>query len=359
MQIFQMSVMGFQMPNSVTFTSRVFNENKGGNTRYALELCKGLNESGWNTEIEEVSSNRYLSLMQEVSIGTFRKHKLIHFLCDTGQLFRSRSTTVTTVHGIASLHNFGIRSNSAEFVWRKRVQLALRHSDLIITPSESSRLDLLQVFDLNNDKVHVIRHGIDHANFHPNVNELDEELLGHLRALPSEYLLYIGNLDPRKNLKTLITATESLRWPRDFKLVIVGKFAWGERELITRISTNTEVIYLGQLDDKYIAPLYRKARLFIFPSLYEGFGFPVLEALACGAPVLTTSKGNLETFRISGHPIIEDPLNPSEIVSKVLEALNLSIDRGSFVSPGIDLANKYHWSSSVKSHIRLYSGLFN
>jgi glycosyltransferase involved in cell wall biosynthesis len=352
-----MLVKESQVPNSVTFTSRVFNENKGGNTRYALELSKGLNASGWNTEIQEVSSNRYLSLTQEVLIGSLRKHKLIHFLCDTGQLFRSRSTTVTTVHGIASLHNFGIRSDSAEYVWRKRVQLALRYSDLIITPSESSRLDLLQVFDLNSDKIHVIRHGIDHANFHPNLNEIDEELLGHLHALPSEYLLYIGNLDPRKNLKTLIAATESVRWPRDFKLVIVGKFAWGERDLISRISTNTKVVYLGQLEDKYIAPLYRRAKLFIFPSLYEGFGFPVLEALACGAPVLTTLKGNLETFKISGHPIIEDPLNPSEIVSKVLESLDLSIDRGTFASPGIDLANEYHWSSSVKSHIDLYSSV--
>ena len=347
------------MPNSVTFTSRVFNENKGGNTRYALELRKGLNESGWNTEIKEVSRNKYISLMQEVTYGSFRKNKLIHFLCDTGQLFRSSNTTVTTVHGIASLHNFGVRSNSAEFVWRKRVQLALRYSDLIITPSESSRLDLLQVFDVNQDKIHVIRHGINHANFHPNLSEFDEELLGHLRSLPSEFLLYVGNLDPRKNLKTLIAATESASWPHDFKLVIVGKFAWGDRDLIAKILSNTKIVYLGQLDDRYIAPLYRKARLFIFPSLYEGFGFPVLEALACGTPVLTTLKGNLSSFRISNHPIIEDPYSPSEIVLKVRDVLHLSINRSSFVSQGIDLASKYQWSNSVKEHIRLYSSVFN
>lgn len=347
------------MANSVTFSSRVFNENKGGNTRYAFELWKGLKEFGWVTEIQKVSKNRYLSFLQEVSHGTLRKFNLLHFLCDTGQLFRSRNPTITTVHGIASLHNFGIRSHHAEYVWRKRVEFALRYSNSVITPSESSLVDLQQVFDFDKNKVHVIRHGIDHTKFHPTITENDEKLLKELHGLPSEYLLYIGNLDPRKNLKTLTEATESAYWPRDFKLVIVGKLAWGENNLIKKISDSDNIVYLGQLEDRYLAPLYRKARLFIFPSLYEGFGFPVLEAFACGVPVLSTLKGNLQTFKISGHPFIEDPLDAYEIISKVLESLDLSFDRDSFVKPGIDLARDYRWSNSVKSHIDVYKGVLS
>lgn len=347
------------MDNSVTFTSRLFNENKGGNSRYAFELRKGLNKLGWETNIYEVSKNPILSFGQEVLLGSSRKKNLIHFLCDTGQVFRSRSPTITTVHGIASRYNYGIRSKKAEYIWRKRVELALRYSDLIITPSDSSRRDLLELFDFDENRIHVVQHGIDHAKFHPFINDKDDELLEQLRELPKDFLLYIGNLDPRKNLETLLQAIESASWPIELNLVIVGKFVWGQKDLVERIEANPRIIYLGQLDEVFIAPLYRRARLFIFPSLYEGFGFPVLEALACGTPVITTGKGNLESFRLTGHPIIEEPLDPSEIASKVLETLKLSINRAQFVESGIELAQGFKWSSAVQSHINLYSSVMN
>ena len=345
------------MKNSVVFTSRVFNENKGGNSRYAHALRDGLIENGWSIDLHKVSMNKYVSAAQEVSLGLFPNQSLIHYLCDTGQLLRTGNQTVTTVHGIASLHNFGIRSNLQEYVWRKRVELALKMTDAVITPSESSKIDIIEVFGTSPVKINVIGHGINHDKFHNRKTNDDFDLLSKLRYIPSQYILYIGNLDPRKNLGNLLAATHSQHWPRGLPLVIVGKFAWGDKSLLESIHSNDRVVYLGQLSDEFIAPLYRNAELFIFPSLYEGFGFPVLEALACGAPVLTTSRGNLSTFQIKGQPIIEDPLDPEEIAKKTIQTLEIRTGNQEILNQGLRLAGRYRWEESVKSHIDIYSKL--
>ena len=345
------------MKNNVVFTSRVFNENKGGNSRYAHALKNGLLENGWTVNVKKVSRNKYISAAQEVSLNLIPQKGIIHYLCDTGQLFHTRNQTVTTVHGIASLHNFGIRSSSQEYVWRKRVELALKMSDIIITPSESSKKDLADVFNVHLDKIIVIKHGIDHDKFHSLKNHQDLQLLSTLSSVPSNYILYIGNLDPRKNLATLLKATQSRYWPSDIPLVIVGKFAWGDRHLLGSIYSNKKVIYLGQLGDEYIAPLYRNAELFVFPSLYEGFGFPILEALACGTPVLTTTRGNLSTFQLNGQLVIEDPLDPEEIAKKACDTLGKSRIDLEIVEQGLKLASNYRWQNSVKSHIEVYGNL--
>ena len=339
----------------VIFTSRLFNENKGGNSRYGKELLKGLVGSEFTVEIKKVSPNKYFSLYQELTLGYVPTNKIIHFLSDTGQIFPLPNPTITTVHGIASLHNFGIRSKSNEYIWRKRVQLALKFSKLIITPSQSSRSDLLKVFDFNPTKIHVIEHGIDHAQFNSLPQKNDLKLLSELKKIPERYVLYIGNLDPRKNLKSLIAAVELKAWPSEIKLVIVGKFAWGDVEMIKQMESNPKIVYLGQLDDRYLPALYRNTELFVFPSLYEGFGFPVLEALACGAPVLTTQRGNLKIFKLPGHPIIEDPLDSTEILNKILQILSSNADRLKFKEEGINLASKYNWNRSVNLHKELYS----
>lgn len=345
------------MKSSVVFTSRVFDENKGGNSRYAQALKDGLIDNGWPVHLKKVSTNKYVSAAQEVMLSTVPQNGIIHYLCDTGQLFSTRNRTVTTVHGIASLHNFGIRSNSQEYVWRKRVELALKKTDAVITPSESSKIDLAQVFNINPDKISVIKHGIDHDKFHNLRTDNDWQLLSTIKNLPKKYILYVGNLDPRKNLAKLLEASQSHYWPSDLLLVIVGKFAWGDKQILDSIYRNEAVLYLGQIGDEFIAPLYRNAELFVFPSLYEGFGFPVLEALACGIPVLTTSRGNLSTFKLDGQPIIEDPLDSEEIAKKVIETLEIRETNLEILDQGLKLAANYRWQNSVESHIAVYRDL--
>ena len=345
------------MKSSVIFTSRVFQENKGGNSRYAHALKEGLNETGWTVQLQRVSTNKYVSAAQEVFLNVIPQESVLHYLCDTGQLFRTKNRTVTTVHGIASLHNFGIRSKSQEYVWRKRVDLALKMTDEVITCSESSKMDLMEVFNINPGKINVIKHGIDHDKFKSLKNHHDLQLLSTLKNMPSRYILYIGNLDPRKNLAKLLMATQSRYWPSDLPLVILRKFAWGDKHLLESIYSNYRVIYLCQLSDDFIAPLYRHAELFIFPSLYEGFGFPVLEALACGTAVLTTSRGNLSTFQLNGQPIIEDPLDPEEIAKKAVETLEIYKSNLEILNQGLRLAANYHWQDSVNAHIGVYRKL--
>ncbi len=204
-----------------------------------------------------------------------------------------------TIHDLAFKHF--PETFPKKHLWKLNFMLdtAVRQANRLIAVSESTKRDLLEFFPtLDEKKIRVIHHGLD-ANFF--AQELSKsELSETLRPWglqPKSYVLYVGALQPRKNLARLMQAFEQVKatYP-EMKLVLAGEPAWLADSILTvreKSPYRTDIVLTGRVDSNRLRALYRGARVFAFPSLYEGFGLPLLEAFASGVPVLTTDNSSL------------------------------------------------------------------
>src|SRR4051794_21183495 len=159
--------------------------------------------------------------------------------------------------------------------------------------SQSSARDVAEVFGVSAADISVISHGIDTDYGVAHAEDAPTEKVERVR--PGEYILYIGNIEPRKNLDALLDAYARLKRRNAGlpPLVLAGRPAWNYKHVLKKIEqAGPSVLWLGFVSQAEKIWLLRNCALFVFPSLYEGFGFPVLEALACGAPVLCTEAGS-------------------------------------------------------------------
>ncbi|MCX7797882.1 MAG: glycosyltransferase family 4 protein [Melioribacter sp.] len=206
------------------------------------------------------------------------------------------------------------------------VPLAIRVADKILTVSEHSKKDIISLFNISEEKVEVT------YNFaSENFSYLKEEnpLLQSVK-LPEKYLLYVGAIEKRKNVAGLIKIVDNL-WGLGYKLplVIVGKPNYGYKDLMNEISKRTEkIIFVNNLNDGELNIIYNKAFLFLFPSYYEGFGIPVLEAMKCGVPVICSNTSSLPE-------IVEDTgltHHPDDIEGFVNDIISLINDKAKYNS---------------------------
>ncbi|GAA4672929.1 hypothetical protein GCM10023226_07350 [Nocardioides nanhaiensis] len=228
-------------------------------------------------------------------------------------------------------------------------------SNKIITVSESSARDLSEVFEVPSENITTIPHGIDHGRFHP-ISEGDPDVTLELQ-LPAEFALYVGNLDPRKNLVRLCDAF-SRPSLQESRLVIAGRPAWDAQPILDKIHDSPNVTYLGPVPEELLSPLLRAAQCFVFPSLYEGFGFPVLEAMACAAPVITTHRGSLKDVAADAAMIV-DPDDPDSIADGVAAVLSSSELKYDLIAKGIQNANRFDWQTSARHHAQLFKEVVN
>lgn len=331
---------------------RVINRHVGGNTTYAKHLVEGMRERGVEVEcIRQGRSAPSTAMWESLAGRSKRLDTVAHFTADTGSLLKCRLPSVVTVHGVASRWIRTARTPVQERIWRARVQRAILSCERIITVSESSAEDVSAIFNIDPSSISVIPHGIDETYF----DRPDDRLEPNPRVsqLPADFLLYVGNIEPRKNLIELITAVEQSKI--GMPLVIAGKPAWNAEPTMRRIEQSKMVIYLGFVSESDKIDLMRRCSYFVFPSLYEGFGFPVLEALAVGSPVITSNRGSLKdvagpSWRLEG---LDAP--------GIAEGLSLATSDVQWASrcrrDGPHHAYKYKWESSYNRHHALYTDL--
>jgi len=330
--------------------SRILDRNVGGNTTYARELAARLPRHGVSVERLRSASKPALTMLAE-SWDSYRKRpeSVIHFVADTGPVIKPRTPSVVTVHGVASRWIKTARNTPQELIWRSRVSAALRFSDRVVTVSQSSADDIAEVFGVERSAISVIPHGITLERFGvaaPLSQDIDEKL-------PSEFILYLGNIEPRKNLIELISAVEGDESiPR---LVIAGKPAWNFAATMEVINNSKRVLYLGFVTDSDRTALMKRCKAFVFPSLYEGFGFPVLEAMAAGAPVITTNRGSLK--EVSGPAWILDETDRESIALGIGTALADDAWLKKAPWTGQEWAATFSWEESVRRHVDLYKEL--
>jgi glycosyltransferase involved in cell wall biosynthesis len=328
---------------------RILERHVGGNTTYARALAQGLRARGTSVQSMRFHESAPMTMLAETAQGLSRLDAVLHYVADTGPLVRTRTPSVVTVHGIASRWIDGVRSSAQEKIWRTRVARAVASTDAVVTVSASSAEDIAEVFGVDLADIHVVPHGIDADAFAEPVALSDD--VGGL--IPDEYLLYVGNIEPRKNLVALVEAmsrpeVRALGLP----LVIAGKPAWNFEESMDAIGKSQDVIHLGFVSDDDRRALMQRASLFVFPSRYEGFGFPVLEAMAAGAPVLTSRRGALRD--IAGPALVLDDIDADAIAAGIVGAAEDFEWRATAPARGRLWASSFTWDVSVDAHLRVY-----
>lgn len=255
------------------------------------------------------------------------------------------------MHGVASFHVAGVRNARAESTWRARVRRAAKVSRRLITVSESSADDVARLCEVRREDIAVIHHGLDHDRFRPDASPG--------RGSPASdrpYVLFVGNLEPRKNVPGMVEAFErSECCASGWELVIAGRPAWDADASLRaiRAARSGRVTYLGPVDSDQVAPLMRSAHGFVFPSFYEGFGFPPLEAAACGAPVVASRRGALAEV-LADSAVFVDPDDPDDIAAGMDRLGDASV-REDLSARGLANARRFTWEQSARRHIDVYS----
>ena len=343
------------------FQAKHLERNTGGNATYARRILEGLRLRD-DVDVSVFASGVGVGRLREVRrmalesapdlVNRHSRAALLHYTGDTGPLLRPTGCKlVTTVHGYAQGHIPGVRRPVHAAAWRLRVQRAIAVSTRLITVSRSSADDLVRYLGANSDRIDVIYSGIDHEQFNPRAS-------GNLASIRVElgrpFVLYIGNLEPRKNLTRAIAAfTKSSLPSRGWQFVIAGRAAWlAEPSLRSIRSAGASVRYLGEVPAELVAPLMAAAQAFFFPSLYEGFGFPPLEAMACGTPVIVSARGALGEVT-AGCGMVVDPLSIDDM-ARALDRVCLTRLADEMVQQGLDLVRRYTWPRSVEAHVESY-----
>ncbi|TFV90357.1 glycosyltransferase family 1 protein [Blastococcus sp. CT_GayMR16] len=339
----------------ILMPGRVLDRHVGGNSTYTRAIAAGLRSRGWVVESMPHHSNPVVTAGLETLTGLRRAPgTLLHYTADTGPLVPTRAPTVVTVHGIASRHVSGIRSQRQEATWRARVRRAIAASDAVITVSQSSARDIATVFEIDQSHIRVIYHGIDPRYFaQTDETPPSRRLAAVVEETGGQFLLYVGNIEPRKNLAALIDGHAiAQRTSGAPDLVIAGKPAWNSDSSMKAIAAAPGVRYLGWTEEEEKLWLLQHAVAFLFPSQYEGFGFPVLEALACGTPVVCSDRGSLA--EVAGPSIRFRDIHADAVADGIVEVLGDADAADRFRGEGPAWASRFTWDRSVDEHIALY-----
>ena len=268
-----------------------------------------------------------------------------------------RCRSVVTIHDCIHLMFPQYLPNRAAYAYaRTSMWAAARRSDRILTVSEASKRDILSLFNVKPEKIVVVYNAIDeHFSTTPS-----EEHVARVREryqLDHKFVLYVGNIKPHKNLVRLIEAFSELRRTHDdLKLLIIGDEISklpALRRAVHRHKLHKYVRFLGYLKDDTLTVLYRLASVFVFPSLYEGFGLPPLEAMASGTPVVTSNVSSLP--EVTGDAaVLVDPYDVDSIGNGMRRILDDPQLAEALRIKGLKRAREFSWERSVEKTQRVY-----
>ena len=274
-------------------------------------------------------------------------HYVLPLLC--------RRRSIVTIHDcIHLLFPEYLPSRMAPRYARAMMGSAIKRSDLVLTVSEASRRDILDFYPwASPDRVEVVPNAIDEAILE-DPGEEEMERVRERYQIRGRFVLYAGNIKPHKNLERLIAAFGRLKerpGHEDVKLLIIGdeinKYA-GLRRSVEAAGVRQDVRFFGFVPLRTLSALYRLASAFAFPSLYEGFGLPPLEAMACGTPVVTSRLSSLPEV-VGDAALLVDPYSVDEIADALERVLGDDALRADLVARGRERVSHFSWDRSVRA----------
>jgi glycosyltransferase involved in cell wall biosynthesis len=239
---------------------------------------------------------------------------------------------------------------------RPLLGVAARVADAVVTVSHSARRDLLRFHRLPSDRVSVL-HEAAGPGFEPITDPSRRSRIRMRYGLPERFILYVGAIEPRKNLPRLVEAFAIARargMPHE--LVCVGPYGWSSRALydeVDRRGLRRVVHFTGYVPVDDLPVIYNLGEVFVFPSVYEGFGLPVVEAMACGTPVITTRTSSLEEIA-SGAAEIVDPRDPEALADAIVAVGSDEARRRDLSARGLARAREFSWSRTAREMLGVY-----
>jgi glycosyltransferase involved in cell wall biosynthesis len=245
--------------------------------------------------------------------------------------------------------------------YTERVKRCLQWTDLVITISESSKKDIVEYLKVDPDKIYVTPLA---SRYHPNylcadnIPELEKQVNYNFSQ---PYLLFVSTIEPRKNITTIISAFNSLKEKHNIehKLILIGKKGWNYEPIFTAIENSPwkhDIQHLDYLSDELVALFYSKADVFVYPSHYEGFGLPVLEAMTLGAPVVSSQTSSIP--EVAGDAaLLINPNEPIQLAKAILKVISDSQLRQQLIYKGKEQAKLFTWERTARETLKAYKSL--
>jgi glycosyltransferase involved in cell wall biosynthesis len=278
--------------------------------------------------------------------GSLLAYDLIHCPTVIAPLFAivdKRIKTVMTVHDLVPAL-FPKLSNFTKYIYYKYVmRFVFPLVDYFIVPSQSVKRTLLNCFNIRPERIGVVYEGVSNE-FRPGSKQ------------KKNYILSVGTVEPRKNFRRVIDAFMHLKENYNIpeKLLIVGKKGWSCEDIykIPRALENS-ILFTGYVSQSELIDLYQNAKLFVYPSLHEGFGLPVIEAMASGCPVVTSNLSSLP--EISGDAaVLVDPYSVNDIAQSMLKIMEDEFFAASLAKKGLKQVQNFTWSNCAQETIKIY-----
>jgi glycosyltransferase involved in cell wall biosynthesis len=279
------------------------------------------------------------------------KPDLLHILRSSGPILSTLPVRkILTFHDFISFHYPQMNPRSIVFYKKLVTQKAIDEADLLVCVSENTKQDLLAFFRVEEEKTMVIHEGVDARFFQNDKKGVNK------RFYPKPFILTVSTISPRKNHIGLIKAFEKIAPLVEEDLVIVGNKGWhyGDFFRVLEASPCRDRIRLleGIGDDELIL-LYSQARLFVYPSFYEGFGLPPLEAMASGTPVITSNTSSLPEV-VGDAGIMVDPRDTGALAREMLNVLQSDTLASGLIKKGVRRARGFSWEKTAEKTVEAY-----
>lgn len=265
---------------------------------------------------------------------------------------------ICTVHDFSFLLQPHWHTKELVEYYNKNFFKYIKKADHIITGSNFTKQEIINYLGIDAKNITVIYHGVNHDIYKPYPRVALQETKTKFK-LPSDFLLFVGSIEPRKNLLTLLRAYNLLTpaQKQELPLILVGFSGWENKEIMQELQKDKENIsYLGFVSDEELAHIYNLCTIFIYPSLYEGFGLPPLEAMACSTPVIVSNVASLP--EVCGDAAIYiDPHNEENIKDSILILFNDKDLRDTLSQKAISQAASFSWEKSAAMHIEVFEKL--
>ena len=248
---------------------------------------------------------------------------------------------IVTVHDLTPLQFPHYHNLRRRIYFRTILRQVIRIADEIISVSHSTKDDILSYFSLPADKISVIHQS---SEMQPRYEKLPAKY-----GIDEDYILYVGTVEPRKNLLRLMDAYNQLK--TDVKLVIVGAYGWKNKAVYEE--KNPNIVFTGYVPEEDLPVFYTNAKFFIYPSMYEGFGIPILEAMNCHCPVITSNISSMP--EVAGDAaLLVDPYSVEEIKNAMAKLLQDDDLRRRMIAAGVERAKNFSWKKTAEKTIAVY-----
>ncbi len=280
---------------------------------------------------------------------------LVHFIDYSSPLLPIETPFIITIHDLAFYKYPDTFTKKSLWLRKVLLPLSIKRARAIIAMSENTKKDILQYFPEAKGKVHVIYQG------GRRLERMEDKAAGSQTlkkyGIEGDYILGLGTIEPRKNLKRLILAFKHIRekYPH-LKLVLAGKKGWmtdSFYSFVKKSGIENSIVLAGYVEQEDIAALYSRATLFVYPSLYEGFGLPPLEAMRCGVPVVVSDNSSLPEV-VGNAGVYVDAMSVKSIVKGMDRVLRDPKKQMEMIAEGYRQEKKFSWDDTVDKTVQLY-----